>query len=111
VPVPRSVRSKVIAANVLFTLSNVTVYTMFTGPVSFPFCVTLRLAVALSLSVIVAVALAVPIVTSPLLGFDIWAITVSVSASNNPSFVTVTVTLPVEEPTATLIAADPPKAV
>ena len=93
---------KVMALPVLLVLLRVTVYSMDTGPVSFPCTVALRVAVALSSSRMLAVAVAEPMVT---LGFDellMVASTVSV-ASSRASSSTVTVMVPVVAPSATLM--------
>ena len=75
-----------------------------TGPFSSPSVVTERLTVAVSSSRMLAVALAVPIVTAALLGLLIVASIVSVPSSSASSR-TVTLSVPVEAPSATLIWA------
>src|SRR5688500_11700 len=83
---------------------------MLTGPASLPCVVTERLAVA-PLSVMLAVAVGVVIVIAePRLGSLIAASTVSV-LSSRPSLATVTVSVPVVAPLATLIAVGASNAV
>ena len=98
------------ALPVLLVAARVTVYTIFTGPVSFPWVVTLRSALmepaTLSLSVMLAVAAAVPILTFPSEGLLMVSSTVSVF-SNRLSLVTGTLSVPVVLPSATLMVAAP----
>jgi hypothetical protein len=104
--------SKTIGAPVVFVLLSVTVYWMFVGEAaSAPCVVTDRAAVAPdSVMFALAVAPGPGIETDARLGALIVAVTVSVP-SNRASFRTVTVSVPVVEPSATLTAAAPAKAV
>ena len=93
---------KVMALPVLLVSVRVTVYWIDTGPVSLPCTVALRLAVTASSSVRFAVAVAVEMVTLPLEGLLMVASTVSVPSSKRSSS-TVTESVPVAEPSVTLM--------